>query len=112
MDVGEMQRKLSLKAEKEVEHRFENLYSLLCNQEWLREAHKHVNTNAGRYTAGIDGEDMRYFNENLDQNLESLRETLKTKIFEPMPVRRAYIPKPNGKKRPLGIPMCLAYCIS
>jgi RNA-directed DNA polymerase len=99
-----MQRKLSRWAEEDQDRKIKDLYSLLCNQEWLREAHKHVNSNAGRETAGIDGETMRRFNENLDTNLDTLRETLKAKIFEPMPVQRVYIPKANGKKRPLGIP--------
>src|SRR2546428_4292886 len=99
-----MQRKLSQKAEKEIEHQFENLYSLLCNEDWLRVAHKHVNTNRGRETAGIDGESMCTFNKDLEANLGKLREQLKAKTFEPLPVRRVYIPKANGKKRPLGIP--------
>src|SRR3989454_7910185 len=99
-----MQRKLSQKAEKEIEHQFENLYSLLCNEDWLRVAHKHVNTNRGRETAGIDGESMCTFNKDLEVNLGKLREQLKAKTFEPLPVRRVYIPKANGKKRPLGIP--------
>ena len=85
MNVDEMQRKLSQKAEKEIEHRFENLYSLLCNEDWLRGAHKHVNTNKGRETAGVDGESMRTFNENLEVNLGKLREQLKAKTFEPIP---------------------------
>jgi len=104
VNVDEMQRKLSQKAEKEIEHQFENLYSLLCNEDWLRVAHKHVNTNRGRETAGIDGESMCTFNKDLEVNLGKLREQLKAKTFEPLPVRRVYIPKANGKKRPLGIP--------
>jgi RNA-directed DNA polymerase len=112
VNVDEMQKKLSQKAEKEPEHQFENLYSLLCNAEWLRVAHHSVNTNQGRVTAGIDGETMSDFNENLEGNLEQLREELKAKTFEPQPVRRVYIPKANGKKRPLGIPICRAYCTS
>src|SRR5438876_5173462 len=98
-----MQKNLSRKAELEPEHQFENLYSLLCNQVWLRAAHHSVNTNSGRETAGIDGEEMRHFNGNTEGNLETLREQLKAKVFEPMPVRRVYIPKANGKRRPLGI---------
>jgi hypothetical protein len=55
---------------------------------------------------------MSNFNGNLAGNLERLKEALNAKTFEPMPVRRMYIPKANGKKRPLGIPMGHAYCIS
>jgi RNA-directed DNA polymerase len=99
-----MQKKLSEKAEKEPGHAFENLYSLLCNSTWLRVAHLHVNSNQGRETAGIDGESMAHFNGDPEGNLERLREQLKTKIFEPLPVRRVYIPKANAKQRPLGIP--------
>jgi RNA-directed DNA polymerase len=104
VNVDEMQKKLSQKAEKEPEHPFENLYGLLCNKTWLRVAHHTVNTNAGRETAGIDGESMRNFNGDLEGNLEALRQLLKAKSFEPQPVRRVYIPKPDGRKRPLGIP--------
>src|SRR5918996_1095229 len=99
-----MQRKLSQRAEKEPNHQFGDLYSLLCNIDWRREAHRHVSMNAGRETAGIDGVAMRHFNENLEGNLGNLRERLKAEIFEPVPVRRVYIPKANGKRRPLGIP--------
>ena len=66
-------------------------------------AHLHVNTNQGRETAGVDGETMSRFNGDLEGNLTRLREALKAKTFEPLPVKRVYIPKANGKKRPLGI---------
>ncbi len=104
MDVGEMQMKLSQWATEDLAKRFTDLYSLLCNEVWLRVAHHSVNTNQGRETAGIDGETMSQFNGNLVGNLEELRAQLKAKTFEPQPVRRVYIPKANGKKRPLGIP--------
>ena len=99
-----MQRKLSQKATEEPEHTFDDLYSLLCNEVWLRVAHHKVNANQGRETAGIDWQSMSNFNGDLEGNLESLRVMLKAKTFEPLPVRRVYIPKANGKKRPLGIP--------
>jgi len=47
---------------------------------------------------------MNNFNGDLEGNLERLREALKAKTCEPTPVRRVYIPKAKGKKRPLGIP--------
>jgi len=47
---------------------------------------------------------MSQFNGDLDGNLTRLRQLLKAGTFEPMPVRRVYIPKANGKTRPLGIP--------
>jgi len=55
---------------------------------------------------------MSNFHGDLEGNLTRLREALKAQTFEPVPVRRVYIPKANGKKRPLGIPMGHAYCIS
>lgn len=105
MDVGEMQRKLSLRAEQEPEHRFENLYSLLYNRSWLLAAYNHVKSNKGSRTAGIDGVTIKRLEENFEEYFESLREELKAGKFEPLPVRRAYIPKENGKWRPLGIPV-------
>jgi RNA-directed DNA polymerase len=104
VDVGEMQRKLSQWATEDKERKFRDLYSLLCNEIWLRVAHKSVSSNAGRETAGIDGVTMSNFNGNLDRHLGELKADLKARIFEPLPVDRAYVPKPNGKLRPLGIP--------
>jgi RNA-directed DNA polymerase len=103
VDVGEMQKKLSQWATEDPTKRFGDLYSLLCNDVWLRVAHHAVNTNQGRETAGIDGKTMSTFNGDLAGNLTRLREARKAKTFEPLPVRRAYIAKANGKKRPLGI---------
>src|SRR5215813_4228489 len=102
--VSEMQRKLSQWATADPTKRFVDLYSLLCNDVWLRVAHHKVNSNRGRETAGIDWQSMSHFNGDLDGNLERLRVMLKAKTFEPIPVRRVYIPKSHGKKRPIGIP--------
>jgi RNA-directed DNA polymerase len=99
-----MQKKLSQWATENPTEQRRELYNLLWNAVWLRAAHHKVNSNHGRETAGIDGETMSNFNGNLEGNLEVLSEQLKAKTFEPQPVRRVYIPKPNGKKRPLGIP--------
>ena len=99
-----MQKKLSQWATEDPAKRFVDLYSLLCNEVWLRVAHRSVNSNQGRETGGIDGTTMRNFNGDLEGNLARLRVSLKAKTFEPMPVRRVYIPKADGRKRPLGIP--------
>jgi len=104
MNIGEMQRLLSLKAEKELNHKFSNLYSLVCREDWLRLACEYVAQNAGSKTAGCDGIVMSEFAENLDWNLERLGQALQAETFVASPVRRVYIPKSENKVRPLGIP--------
>jgi RNA-directed DNA polymerase len=108
VNVDEMQKKLSQKAEKEPEHQFENLYGLLCNEVWLRMAAHKTLRNQGSETAGIDNMTKSNFLGDYDGHITRLKEALKAKTFEPVPVRRVYIPKPNSeKKRPLGIPTLL-----
>jgi len=83
-----MQKKLSQWATENPEEQYRDLYSLLCNDVWLRVAHHSVNANQGRDTAGIDGATMSNFNGDVEGNLARLREALKAKTFEPMPVRQ------------------------
>ena len=104
MDVGEMQKKLSQWATENPQEQYRDLYSLLCNDVWLRVAHHSVNANQGRDTAGIDGATMSNFNGDVEGNLARLREALQANTFAPLPVRRVSMPKAYGKKRPLGIP--------
>jgi RNA-directed DNA polymerase len=103
MNIGEMQRKLSYWAEQDAEHQFYDLYKLISRKDWLLLAHDHVATNAGSITAGCDGIVMKAFDEDLETNLEAIRQDLQAGTFEPYPVRRVYIPKTNGTYRPLGI---------
>ena len=103
MNVGEMQRKLSLWAEQDKGRKFYDLYSLLRNDTWLRLAHDYVAQNAGSNTAGCDGITMRLFDQRLEENLRSLAEELRAGAFQPLPVRRVLIPKADGRHRPLGI---------
>jgi len=103
-----MQRKLSQWATDDPAKKFVDLYSLLCNEVWLRVAAHETLKNKGSETAGIDGKTKSNFLGDFDGNITRLKETLKAKTFEPMPVKRVYIPKPNSeKKRPLGIPTLL-----
>lgn len=53
---------------------------------------------------GIDGITKDEYSANIDENLENLVERMRQFSYRPLPVRRTYIPKANGKLRPLGIP--------
>ncbi len=69
----------------------------------LTEAYRKVNANGG--TSGIDGETFEQIEERgLDVYLAELQLEMKEQRYTPQPVRRVYIPKANGKERPLGIP--------
>jgi retron-type reverse transcriptase len=116
VDVREKQKRLSLMVITDGSIGFQDLYGLLHNPNWLYTAYKHVKRNAGSTTAGCDGMNMGDFEEKLEENLQKLREALKAEMFEPIPVRRRIIRerKADGriKERPLGIPICRAYCTS
>jgi retron-type reverse transcriptase len=103
-NVGEMQRKLSEWATQDKGFKFFDLYYLLYDKDWLRLSHDYLKQNAGSVTAGCDGINMALFDEDLESNLQRIRDELKSETFKPDPVRRVYVPKPNGKTRPLGIP--------
>jgi len=104
MNIGEMQRKISLWAEQDKRRKFHGLFDLICDRGWLLTAHDYVAQNAGSVTGGCDGVNMKEFDEDLGRNLDNLRDALRLGTFQACPVRRVYIPKKNGKLRPLGIP--------
>ena len=78
---------------------FTSLYHLI-NNELLMQCHKEVD---GNKAVGIDEITKREYSENLEGNIENLVDRLKRKSYKPMPSLRVYIPKSNGKMRPLGI---------
>jgi len=104
MDVDEMQKKLATWADNDPSHRFFDIYHLLYEREWLARAYGAVKSNSGSSTAGVDGIDASTFEKNLWENLEDLAQELRNGSYDPKPVRRTYIPKGDGRKRPLGIP--------
>ncbi len=59
---------------------------------------------ANKGSGGIDGITIDKYAMNEQENIFKLLEKLKKKEYKPTPVRRVYIPKKDGKKRPLGIP--------
>ncbi len=91
---------ISQKAKREVKYRFRDLYRQI-NKGALRLAWKKLNKRAA---AGVDKITAKEFEENLEENLNNILESLKEKRYHAKLVRRKYIDKGNGKKRPLGIP--------
>lgn len=68
----------------------------------LQKAYRAVRANKG--APGIDGETVLAFGQHLEVRLNQLHHELKTGTYEPQSVKRVEIPKPDGSKRPLGIP--------
>ncbi len=104
MIISEMQHKLATWAEAGPNRRFDRLLRLIADREWLAEAARIVLASSGARTPGIDGMDKRRMQAGLDRHLADLRTNLLKGTYRPKPVKRIYIPKANGKLRPLGIP--------
>jgi len=71
------------------------------DEEWLRYAYEQTRKDGA---AGIDGQTAKDYEANLEANLKSLLERIKSGRYKAPPVRRTYIPKADGSQRPLGIP--------
>ena len=82
--------------------RFTALLHHIYNPETLRRAYFRLKKEAA---AGVDGETWRHYGETLEDNLQNLSHRLKRGAYRAKPVRRAYIEKNDGRKRPLGVPV-------
>jgi group II intron reverse transcriptase/maturase len=91
---------IAKKAQEQPKHRFGNLYELL-NEEYLEECWSGIRKNAAY---GVDRVSAEEYEQHLKENIHDLVERLKRKQYRAKLVRRQYIPKGDGKQRPLGIP--------
>lgn len=103
--VQKLQRLLYRQAKSKPGWKAWTLYGDLCSGEILRDSLEKVMANKGG--PGVDGmrvETLKENNELREQFLQQLEKDLRDRTYQPQPIRRVYIPKPDGKKRPLGIP--------
>lgn len=86
---------------KDSSYKFERLYRILFNEEMFFVAYQRIYAKEGNMTPGSDGQTI----DNMSiSRIETLIDMLKNETYQPQPSRRVYIPKKNGKKRPLGVP--------
>ena len=101
--VQKLQQALHAKAKGSPTYRFYALYDKVYRKDVLWSAYQQCRANGG--AAGVDGETFQDIEKyGVEKWLGELEEELKTKTYSPSPVRRVWIPKPDGKQRPLGIP--------
>jgi RNA-directed DNA polymerase len=101
--IRTLQRKLYLKAKAEPSFRFYLLYDKIYRADILRHAYELVRANKG--APGVDGTSCAAIEAaGLENWLAGIETELRTKTYQPQPVRRVMIPKPGGGERPLGIP--------
>lgn len=101
--VRKLQWELYRAAKRQPERKFHALWQCVTDRHTLREAWRRVKSNRG--ACGVDGETLDAIEgRGVDEFLEELRKQLRAGEYHPPCVRRVYIPKANGKRRPLGIP--------
>lgn len=89
-------------AVKDRKQKFTALMHHIYSTDTLEEAYFSLKRDA---SAGIDGETWRHYGERLEENLQDLSLRLKRGAYRAKPVKRTYIPKVDGKQRPLGVPV-------
>src|SRR5437764_2646797 len=103
LSVQKLQTALHDKAKESPDLRFHALYDKVYRRDILAFAYQCGKANGG--AAGVDGQTFEGIEKyGVERWLDELAEELKSRTYRPLPVRRVYIPKPDGKQRPLGVP--------
>jgi RNA-directed DNA polymerase len=101
--VQKLQTALQDKAKESSKRRFHALYDKVYRRDVLAFAYECCKANGG--AAGVDGQSFEDIEEyGVERWLDELTEELRSRTYRPRPVQRVYIPKPDGKQRPLGVP--------
>jgi RNA-directed DNA polymerase len=101
--VQKLQAALHAKAKESPNFRFYALYDKVYRKDVLVFAYECCKANGG--AAGVDGQTFEHIEAyGTGRWLDELAQELKNRTYQPLPVRRVYIPKPDGKQRPLGVP--------
>ncbi len=113
VSIARKQQDLALKSKaKTYQQRIGGLFPIVCHREWMMQAMWNILHNRGAESSGVDGKTRslyydaktRSLTSNAMERIENICQSLEEGRYSPQPVRRIYIPKANGKMRPIGIP--------
>lgn len=101
MNTANLEKRLTSLVNAKENSKVKDLYTLLWNDAIWYQAYQNIYSNRGAFTKGVNSDTLDNFNKS---RICKIITSIKDKSYKPNPVRRVYIPKSNGKNRPLGIP--------
>ncbi|NIM97715.1 MAG: hypothetical protein GTO24_06440, partial [candidate division Zixibacteria bacterium] len=100
LDLQQAVERIRQAARKDRKLRFTALWHHVYSKERLRESYYGLKRKAA---PGVDGQTWQHYGENLEENLRDLSERLRRGAYRAKPVKRTYIPKRDGRERPIGV---------